>query len=148
MKLSEINGGTPQVFNPSTDKLVGVRTVDGVASDQLFDLPPLTSYGPNNVYAVESAAGVGATISGQGINAGLITITTGTGTGIGNLFSITYPQAFPNGSSGILQASNAAALSLMSHLYIVANATGANIMINGGIADVTIYEFNYLIVGN
>lgn len=148
MKFSEINGGVAVQFDPTTDVLMGVRTIDGIAEDKLFNLPPIAASG-DSVDAVPGAgAGVGASVTAGKTNAGVITLTTGASAGVGTLVTATYPAAFANGSSVVLTPANAAAAEDLAKVYVAGTAAGFVLSAQDALTDATQYKFNYLVVGD
>lgn len=147
MKFSQINGGIPVQFDPATDVMVGVRTIDGVSEDRLFIPPPLTAYGNDIDITAGAAAGVSADVSAGKTCAGLLVLTTGASAGTGTLATATYPEAFPNGSFVCFMPANAAAIGAMAKFYAVGTAAGFTLTATSALTDATEYRFNYIVIG-
>lgn len=151
-KLSQINAGVPVQYAPSTDTAVGVRTIGGVASDQLLSglvsAANMTAIGTAPTVAVGAGAGSGSTATVGQDNAGVLTITTaGTPAASSTVVTVTANVGFTNGCAVLLFPANAAALSAPA-LSATGSTTGWTV--TSGTSALTTgqtLEYNYVVIG-
>lgn len=93
-----------------------------------------------------ATAGPGATAAIDGVGtSGIVMLTTGAGTGSGDLFTVTYPRAYPMASYPVVSAANAAAVALVRGGYLTATAAGFTLSLPPGTtaAAGTIYAITF-----
>lgn len=136
----------------TTGQLIGRVTVTGVGSAVyaliLFG-PEIrsTTIGGTPTIAAGSGAGSSPTVSFFGASrdkGGVVVLTTGTGPGVGALFTVTYSAAFSTGSTCTFSPSNAAAAGISSGLDVGATASTWFMNQTGSIlAASTAYQWSY-----
>lgn len=93
-----------------------------------------------------ASAGPGATAVIDGVGtSGIVTLTTGTGAGSGELFTVTYPRAYPTASYPVVSAANAEAVALVRGGYLTATASGFTLSLPPGTSAAagTIYAITF-----
>lgn len=84
------------------------------------------------VRALGSAgAGASVRIDASG-SSGIVTLTTGTGTVAGDLFTVTYAHPYPSASYPVISAANAAAVAVVRGGYLTATASGFTVSVPAG----------------
>jgi len=99
---------------------------------------------------VQSSAGTGATVSISGTNiAGSISITAGTGTGTGQILSVTFSNSFnyPNGCSVVLFASDSLSASYVSLVYATGATNAWSVFVTSPLSTSQTYTWNYQVIG-
>lgn len=118
-----------------------------VSNNSQFSTPNIVG---NSTTPFTSSLGVSITGTSVG---GLITLNTSTGASTGMVVSATYPLSgvYPNGSYIVLTPANAATALLSGASMVYANGTTTGFTITAGSTPLTlptIYQWNYIIVGN
>lgn len=149
LKITSIlNGGSFRLFSDefTTTKM----NLDG-SNGRLSLAGDILSTSAAPTVAPGTFAGTGATASVVGTNmAGLLTLTTGTGPGIGKVAGFTWSAAKPSANYAlVLTPANAGAVTAMGRIYVdqaAATTAAASIAASIALAASSVYKFYYTVL--
>ena len=144
-----INDGGRASWSNSIDLVSGSFSDDLYGQTVLADMIVFAGNYSGTTFTIEANAGTGASaakVAAQSSDgAGRFSVTTGTGATTGLWVTVTFDVGFTKTPIVQIYPENAGASAL--NTYINASTTGFEFFINTTPADLTTYEFNYIVIG-